>query len=187
MATETMNFAVIDYKVKDSNENYAIVQADVVNVGKNYNQTHFSKEAITAAIPTILNTPLIGIYNDIMEDFKSHAHTEGERKQTFAVGVIPESANPHFKIRDNGLEYLVVDIVVWKSYFPQFFSRMAKNEENDVKTTISMEVLAKETEKMEDGTIDVKSFEFVGLCLLGEDVKPRNSRCWIKSNQIRTK
>lgn len=181
MAKETMNFAVIDYKVKDSNENYAIVQADVVNVGKNYNQTHFSKEAITAAIPTILNTPLIGIYNGITDDFKSHAHTESEKSQTYAVGVIPESANPHFEIRDNGLEYLVVDIVVWKSYFPQFFHRMAENEENNIKTTISMEVLANETQKMEDGTLDIKSFEFVGLCLLGEDVQPRNSRRWIKS------
>ena len=77
-----------------------------------------------------------------------------------------------------------MDIVVWKSYFPQFFNRMAENERNDVKTTISMEVLANKTQRMEDGTIDVESFEFVGLCLLGEDVKPRNPRCWIKSYPI---
>lgn len=184
MAKETLNFEVSNYSLKDSNDNYAIVQADVVNVGTNYNQTHFSKEAITAAIPTILNTPLIGIYNGIIDDFKSHAHTEGEKRQTFAVGVIPESANPHFKIRDNGLEYLVVDIVVWKNYFPQFFNKMADNERKDKKTTISMEILAKKTEKMEDGTLDILDFEFAGLCLLGEDVKPRNSRCWIKSCQI---
>jgi hypothetical protein len=181
MAEEVMNFEILNYAVKDSNDNYAIVQADVVNVGKNFNQTNFSKEAIKAAIPTILNTPLIGIYNGITDDFKSHAHTESEQRQTYAVGVIPESANPHFEIRDNGLEYLVVDIVVWKSYFPQFFHRMAENEKDDIKTTISMEVLADETEKMEDGTIDIKSFRFVGLCLLGADVKPRNSRRWIKS------
>ena len=62
--------------------------------------------------------------------------------------------------------------------------RMAKNEESDIKTTISMEVLANKTQKMEDGNIDIQSFEFVGLCLLGEDVKPRNSRCWIKSSKI---
>lgn len=181
MAKQTMNFEVMNYSVKDTSDQCAIVQADVVNVGNNYNSTHFSKEAITAAIPTILNTPLIGIYNGIEEDFKSHAHTEAEKRQTYAVGVIPESANPHFEIRDNGLEYLVVDIVVWKSYFPQFFNRMAENEHNDIKTTISMEVLANKTEQMEDGTLDIKEFEFVGLCLLGRDVEPRNSRCWIKS------
>ena len=181
MAKETMNFEVLNYSIKDSNDQCAIVQADVVNVGKNYNQTNFSKGAIKAAIPTILNTPLIGIYNGVTDDFKSHAHTEGERHQTYAVGVVPESANPHFEIRDNGLEYLVVDIVVWKSYFPQFFHKMAENERKDTKTTISMEVLAKKTQRMEDGTLDVLDFEFVGLCLLGEDVKPRNSRCWIKS------
>lgn len=181
MAKEIMNFEVSNYSIKDSNSNYAIVQADVVNVGNNYNQTHFSKEAITAAIPTILNTPLIGIYNGVMDDFKSHAHTQGEKSQTYAVGVVPESANPHFEIRDNGLEYLVVDIVVWKNYFPQFFNKMAENEEDGKKTTISMEVLANKTSKMEDGTLDILSFEFSGICLLGEDVKPRNSKCWFKS------
>lgn len=184
MAEEVMNFEIQNYNLKVQNDTYAVVQADVVNVGKNYNQTNFSKDAITAAIPTILNTPLIGIFNDIMEDFKSHAHNEGERRQTYAVGVVPESANPHFEIRDNGLEYLVVDVVVWKNYFPQFFNKMAENERKDVKTTISMEVLAKETEKMKDGTLDVKSFEFIGLCLLGEDVQPRYSRRWIKSCKI---
>ena len=64
---------------------------------------------------------------------------------------------------------------------------MAKNEESDIKTTISMEVLANKTQKMEDGNIDIQSFEFVGLCLLGEDVKPRYSRCWIKSSKIWTR
>ena len=184
MAEQILNFEVNRYNIKDSNDQFAIVQADVVNVGKNYNQTNFEKNAIQAAIPTILNTPLIGIYNGITDDFKSHAHTEGEKRQTFAVGVVPESANPHFEIRDNGLEYLVVDIVVWKNYFPQFFHRMAENEEEDKKTTISMEILAKEIEKMENGIINVTNFEFVGLCLLGNDVQPRNSRSWIKSCKI---
>ena len=181
MAKEVMNFEISNYNIQESNSTYAVVRADIVNVGKNYNQTNFSKKAIEGAIPSILNTPLIGIYNGITRDFKSHAHTESEKNLTYAVGVIPESANPHFEIRDNGLEYLVVDMVVWKNYFPQFFDRMAENEENGKKTTISMEVMANEMEKMEDGTIDVKTFEFIGICLLGEDVKPRYSRCWIKS------
>ena len=59
MAKEALNFEIADYKINDVNDTYAIVRADVVNVGNNYNQTHFSKEAIKAAIPTILNTPLI--------------------------------------------------------------------------------------------------------------------------------
>ena len=87
---------------------------------------------------------------------------------------------------ENGLEYLVVDIVVWKNYFPQFFNVMAENTENGVKTTISMEISAnmKTAEKMEDGTLDIKDFEFCGICLLGADVKPRNTRCRTKSYKI---
>jgi hypothetical protein len=61
---------------------------------------------------------------------------------------------------------------------------MAENEEVGRKTTISMEVLANETSKMENGNLDILSFEFIGICLLGEDVQPRNPRCWIKSSKI---
>lgn len=49
-----------------------------------------------------------------------------------------------------------------------------------------MEISAnmKTAEKMEDGTLDIKDFEFCGICLLGADVKPRNTRCWTKSYKI---
>lgn len=181
-----MNFEIKNYNVREANDTYAIVRAYVVSVGKNNNQTNFDKDSIERAIPSILNIPLIGIYNSIKEDFKSHAHTEGEKRQTYAVGVVPESANPHFEVAENGLEYLVVDMVVWKNYFPQFFSRMAKNEEEGRKTTISMEISANmnTVEKMDDGTLNIKDFSFSGICLLGEDVKPRNSRRGIKSYKI---
>lgn len=181
---EILKFEISNYNIQEANNNYAIVRADIVNIGKNNNQTHFRKEAIEKAIPSILNVPLIGIFNDITRDFKSHAHTASEERQTYAVGVVPESCNPHFEVRDNGLEYLVVDMVVWKNYFPQFFDKMVENENMGDKTTISMEVMAKETTKMEDGCLDVLDFSFVGICLLGRDVKPRNPKCWIKSNKI---
>ena len=182
-----MNFEVKNYNVREANDSYAIVRAYVVNVGKNNNQTNFEKENIERAIPSILNVPLIGIYSPVKEDFKSHAHNEGEKRQTYAVGVVPESANPHFEVLDNGLEYLVVDMVVWKNYFPHFFDRMARNEEDGRKTTISMEISAnmKTAKKMEDGTLNIIDFKFCGICLLGNDVNPRNSRCRAKSFKIR--
>lgn len=184
---KVFNFEISNYDVRKANDTYAIVKTYVVSVGKNNNQTNFDKENIEKAIPSILNTPLIGIYNPIEDDFKSHAHTESEKRQTYAVGVIPESANPHFEVAENGLEYLVVDIVVWKNYFPQFFNVMAKNTENGKNTTISMEISAnmKTAEKMEDGTLNIKDFTFCGICLLGMDVKPRNSRCRTKGCKIR--
>lgn len=181
-----MNFEISNYDVREANDTYAIVEVYVVSVGKNNNQTNFEKENIERAVPSILNVPLIGIYSPIKEDFKSHARNEGEKRQTYAVGVVPESANPRFKVVENGLEYLVVDIVVWKNYFPQFFNVMAKNTESGKKTTISMEISAnmKTAEKMQDGTVNIKDFEFCGICLLGADVNPRNSRCRIESYKI---
>lgn len=182
-----INFEITNYNVREANDTFAILEAYVVNIGKNNNQTHFRKENIDKAIPSIFNIPLIGIYNPIIEDFKSHAHNESEKKQTFAVGLVPESANPHYEVADNGLEYLVVDMVIWKRYFPEFFEVMAKNERAGKKTTISMEINAnmKTAQRMEDGSLDIVDFKFCAICLLGEDVKPRNSRRRTKSCKIR--
>ena len=108
-----MSFEINDFDILDTHSDHAIVRAKIVNVGNNHNATHLSKESIEKAIPTLYNIPLIGIYNDILDDFKSHAKNQREKEQTYAVGTIPESCNAHFETF-NGMEYLVADSVVWK-------------------------------------------------------------------------
>lgn len=165
-----LNYEIKDYDVYDTHKDHAIVRAKIVNVGKNYNDTSFSKESIEKAIPTLYNIPLIGIYSEIENDFKSHAKNALERKQTYAIGTIPESCNAHFE-KELGMEYLVADIVVWKEYFPEFFNVIENNEEKERQTTISMEISLSDYEK-KDGIFDIKEFSFNGICLLGENVKP---------------
>ena len=166
-----LSYEINDYDILDTHKDHAIVRAKIVNVGVNNNMTSFTKEAIRKAIPTLYNIPLIGIYNDLEEDFKSHAKNDREKKQTYAVGTIPESCNAHFEKDLMGMEYLVADIVVWKEYFPDFFEVIARNEENERQTTISMEISLFDYEDV-DGIFDIKDFSFNGICLLGANVKP---------------
>lgn len=165
-----LKYEITDYSILDTHRDHAIVRAKIVNVGNNNNQTHFSKESIQKALPTLYNIPLIGIYNDLQQDFKSHAKDEREKQQTYAVGTIPESCNAHFE-EYNGMEYLVADIVVWKEYFPNFYEVMAWNEEAEKQTTISMEISLNDYKKA-DGIFDITDFSFNGICLLGADVRP---------------
>lgn len=169
--TIKLNYEIKDYDVYDTHQDHAIVRAKIVNVGRNHNDTSFSKESIEKAIPTLYNIPLIGIYSEIENDFKSHAKNDLERKQTYAIGTIPESCNAHFEKDLMGMEYLVADIVVWKEYFPEFFNVIANNEEKEKQTTISMEIRLLDYEKV-DGIFDITEFVFNGICLLGENVRP---------------
>lgn len=165
-----LNYEINDYDILDTHRDHAIVRAKIVNIGRNNNDTSFSKESIERAIPTLYNIPLIGIYSDIERDFKSHAKNDMERKQTYAIGTIPESCNAHFE-KDMGMEYLVADIVVWKEYFPNFYDVIARNEEGQRQTTISMEISLLDYEK-KDGVFDITDFSFNGICLLGTNVRP---------------
>ena len=165
-----LSYEIKDYDVYDTHKDHAIVRAKIVNVGKNNNDTSFSKESIERALPTLYNIPLIGIYSEIENDFKSHAKNDLERKQTYAIGTIPESCNAHFE-EDMGMEYLVADIVVWKEYFPDFFNVIVNNEEKEKQTTISMEISLLDYEK-KDGIFDITEFSFNGICLLGTNVRP---------------
>lgn len=177
-----LSFEINDYDILNTHKDHAIVRAKIVNVGNNNNGSHFSKESIENAIPTLYNIPLIGIYNDLKQDFKSHAKNNREKQQTYAVGTIPESCNAHFETV-NGMDYLVADIVLWKEYFPNFYEVIAGNEENKTQTTISMEISLLDYEKV-NGTFDITEFAFNGICLLGADVRPRNPKCRIKGCKI---
>src|SRR5690606_7236782 len=102
----------------------------IVNVGKNYNGSIFTKEAIEKALPTIKNTPILGyIKEDRLgeKDFAGHESElvikDGEYKFVYkgsAYGVIPEDCNPKFELRENeygGIEeYLTVEAIMWTKF-----------------------------------------------------------------------
>lgn len=162
---ETSDFRFID------------VCIDVMHTGANLNKTSFTKDVINKAIPTIYNTPILGyvVNEDDSEekDFKGHEHelriTDTDIRYVYAgqaYGVIPESCNPRWIIKDDGTgverEYLRVDGLIWTKFDDpvDIFSR-------DGTKSHSVELTDMACGKMnKDGIAPVGDFKFDGCCIL---------------------
>lgn len=162
---ETSDFRFID------------VSIDVMHTGANLNKTSFTKDTINKAIPTIYNTPILGyvVNEDDSEekDFKGHEHelriTDTDIRYVYAgqaYGVIPESCNPRWIVKDDGTgverEYLRVDGLIWTKFEDpvDIFSR-------DGTKNHSVELTDMACGKMnKDGITPVGDFKFDGCCIL---------------------
>lgn len=162
---ETSDFRFID------------VYIDVMHTGANLNKTSFTKDVINKAVPTIANMPILGyVVNELDDedkDFKGHEHelriTDTDVKYLYAgqaYGVIPESCNPRWIIKDDGTgterEYLRVDGLIWTKFGDpvDIFTR-------DVTKNHSVELTDMICEaKRDDGITPVSSFKFDGCCIL---------------------
>jgi hypothetical protein len=154
----------------------------VVNVGKNYNGSIFTKEAIEKAIPSIVNTPVLGFIKENRlgeKDFAGHEFElivkNGELKEKYlgsAYGVIPQDCNPKFELRENefgGLEeYLTVECIMWTK-----FDDAIEIMDRDGTKFQSMELHDDYSGYWNDeGYFVFEDFKFFGCCILGGDALP---------------
>lgn len=162
---ETSDFRFID------------VCIDVMHTGANLNKTSFTKDVINKAVPTIANMPILGyVVNELDDedkDFKGHEHelriTDTDVKYLYAgqaYGVIPESCNPRWVIKDDGTgterEYLRVDGLIWTKFGDpvDIFTRDVTKNHSVELTDMIYEA------KRDDGITPVSSFKFDGCCIL---------------------
>lgn len=162
---ETSDFRFID------------VCIDVMHTGANLNKTSFTKDVINKAVPTIANMPILGyVVNELDDedkDFKGHEHelriTDTDVKYLYAgqaYGVIPESCNPRWVIKDDGTgterEYLRVDGLIWTKFGDpvDIFTRDVTKNHSVELTDMAYEA------KRDDGITPVSSFRFDGCCIL---------------------
>nr|DAJ21869.1 MAG TPA: hypothetical protein [Siphoviridae sp. ctHdl3] len=153
------------------------VSIDVMHTGSNRNKTSFTKDVISKAIPSICNTPILGYVVDELDeedkDFKGHEHelriTDKDVKYVYAgqaYGVIPESCNPRWIVKDDGngteREYLRVDGLIWTKF----------NDPVDIFTRDGTKNHSVELTDMDcgpadkNGDVPVGSFLFDGCCIL---------------------
>ena len=162
---ETSDFRFID------------VCIDVMHTGANLNKTSFTKDVINKAVPTIANMPILGyVVNELDDedkDFKGHEHelriTDTDVKYLYAgqaYGVIPESCNPRWVIKDDGTgterEYLRVDGLIWTKFGDpvDIFTRDVTKNHSVELTDMIYEA------KRDDGITPVSSFKFDGCCIM---------------------
>ena len=154
-----------------------------MHTGDNLNGSHFTKESIEAAIPTLANIPILGFIRDKgdgSQDFAGHEERlvikrDGEPELVYygsAYGVIPESNNARFETRlcDDGeeREFLVVDGLMWSK-----FKNATRILTADGVRPHSMELSEDYEGEFDDrGVFVFKRFAFEGACILGVDVEP---------------
>lgn len=153
------------------------VSIDVMHTGSNRNKTSFTKDVISKAIPSICNTPILGYVVDELDeedkDFKGHEHelriTDKDVKYVYAgqaYGVIPESCNPRWIVKDDGngteREYLRVDGLIWTKFNDpvDIFTRDGTKNHSVELTDMACGPADK------NGDVPVGSFKFDGCCIL---------------------
>ena len=165
---------------EDSDYRFIEVVIDILHLGKNKNGSTFSKAVVEEAFPTLANTPILGyvtVSDDNIKDFKGHEHelkidSDGVHYcyAGSAYGVIPESCNPRWIIKDDGTgyerEYLRVDGLIWTKFDDPvdiFLRDETKNQ--------SMEI----TDVKTDDQSNILAFKFDGACILSttdENIEP---------------
>lgn len=169
-------------EVNQIDSRFTKVKIWLMHLGKNYNGSIFTKEAVESAMDTLKNTPILGYIEESKlgdKDFRGHevelVVEGGNIKAKYigqAFGVIPENCNPRFEVKkgdfNNDLEYLVVDGLMWTKFDDAINILNAHQEVSQ-----SMEL-----HDDYDGYWDEENnfvftkFSFYGACLLGQDVLP---------------
>lgn len=172
------------------------VSIDVMHTGANLNKTSFTKDAINKAVPTIRNTPILGYVVDELDeedkDFKGHEHelriTDKDVKYVYAgqaYGVIPESCNPRWIVKDDGTgierEYLRVDGLIWTKFSDpvDIFTRDGTKNHSVELTDMACGPADK------NGNVPVRSFKFDGCCILSTtdpSIKPAMTGSCVTAN-----
>lgn len=172
------------------------VSIDVMHTGANLNKTSFTKDAINKAVPTIRNTPILGYVVDELDeedkDFKGHEHelriTNKDVKYVYAgqaYGVIPESCNPRWIVKDDGTgierEYLRVDGLIWTKFSDpvDIFTRDGTKNHSVELTDMACGPADK------NGNVPVGSFKFDGCCILSTtdpSIKPAMTGSCVTTN-----
>ena len=167
-----------------------------MHTGANLNKTSFTKDAINKAVPTICNTPILGYVVDELDeedkDFKGHEHelriTDKDVKYVYAgqaYGVIPESCNPRWIVKDDGTgierEYLRVDGLIWTKFSDpvDIFTRDGTKNHSVELTDMACGPADK------NGNVPVGSFKFDGCCILSTtdpSIKPAMTGSCVTAN-----
>ena len=162
-------------EIANKDTRFINVVIDVLHTGENLNGSIFDKESVNKAADTIKNRPILGYIEKTQAgdiDFKGHEHElvvdDDGIKYVYAgsaYGVIPESCNPRWVVRDDGngvqREYFRVDGLLWTK-----FDDSCDIFERDIKKNQSMEICNIDGYVDKNGYFVVKSFDFDGCCIL---------------------
>lgn len=177
MTKKLLDFKASISEVKQVNPLFSTCRVRVLYTGRNRNMSIITKDAVEKALPTLKNIPIVGEFNEAIDDYKGHGgaidldsykyiHT------TKPYGVVPESATyswDEIKSSDGTIrEYLTIDgCYLWTGRYEEAYSVI----ENGKGQSMEIEV-SDGTWVEEEDAYRIDNFTFSALCILGDDVEP---------------
>lgn len=148
------------------------VTLKVMHENINYNDSNFTFENIDkqSVKNSLKNCPILA-FIDEDGDFDEHNMDINERTGEIKyheqiIGVIPEQNNYRYETYD-GLRYVVVDGYIYNTYASEALDIINDNEE----TKISMEIVVKSMNFVDNDIIDITDYRYTGITCLGRDVQ----------------
>ena len=151
----------------------------IMHEGLNLNGSNFSFDAIERAKETLANIPLLAFVKKTdgaeQTDFAGHEMewkvTENGVESIYLgrpIGVVPETNNYDYSLdAETGKMFVSADAYIWKNYANEALNILNRKDEKSV----SMEINVLDG-KSEPGYYDITTYEYLGICFLGEDVPP---------------
>ena len=149
----------------------------------NRNNSHFTKEALIKAIPTVYNKPLLGSFSVENDDFRQHNSElkwDNNLEQLYYDYTDPTSETPIGMIRsddkvvvredpETGESWLCFTASIWVKYNYKQVKSLLKSKKGKKKISVEIEVV--ESYEDEDGIEVITNFIFDGVTILGEAVQ----------------
>lgn len=134
------------------------------------NRCNFSTDSVVQSLPTLKNVPIVAQYNDETGNFKGHEFDVRGSALTYGIGVIPESAEQWIEeVEENGevKKYLCSDVLLWKRQKKEF--EFIKDHKG---LNVSMEVMITDANFDDNEILNIDSFYFTAVTVLGVGVAP---------------
>ncbi len=152
--------------------------------GNNRNYSNITKEAFEKAMPSLMNIPVVGYYDEETGEFTGHIGkiemTNGEFKIHYPipVGVVPENCNPTFDkvVEEDGSvnEYLSCDVLLWTGRWQHILDAYEKG--NGFRQ--SMEIEVNSWSSIDEEYMKIDDFVYSSLTILQNGQTP----CFESSN-----
>lgn len=155
---------------EDRDSDLLAVHLQACHTGKNDNKCFVSNETMTAALPSLINKPILGfIYKDDEGEFQFREHDRHKEDGEIVydeqmVGFLPESCNPKIVYDEvKKKDYVEVD-----GYIVENYTKAADILRREQECAVSVEMAVNEMQyDAKEKILNITDFIFTGVTILG--------------------
>jgi hypothetical protein len=164
LVEKILNFSIekFDFTEDDPNSQFATARVQAFASDVNEHDMTCSEEVLKKTAPSIFNKPVIYNISKMLNDFGSHT----EPDKTLIAGFAVPDSSEFIRLPDNRLSLNVV-VKLWKRYAPKVMEILKREGE----TKVSVEMELKDSAVLPNGLLDMRDFEYSGICLLGQNIR----------------